>query len=220
MDHHDDWQHWSEEPAEFADADTADLGGHDDFGHPAGLGHPDEFDAPHEDPLGHPDDLGGDEFAHPVDHGPDLLHEGGDEAGAHDDPHSHDEARPHDEAQPHEVLGADEAGGYEPDHPAFTDPDVTAEHDPAGYGDDFPPPLDLGHTPPEPVDGYPWSDPQVLGDAPTSGQPSVEGGAPPDDLLAYSGMQPPDGDVWSALLGSDDPATSSLARWWGPAGLG
>jgi hypothetical protein len=25
-------------------------------------------------------------------------------------------------------------------------------------------------------------------------------------------------DPWSLLLGSDDPATSALARWWAPGG--
>ena len=37
------------------------------------------------------------------------------------------------------------------------------------------------------------------------------------DLAAYDGTEPPDGpDPWAALLGSEDPATSALARWWSP----
>jgi hypothetical protein len=229
MDHHDDWADWSEEPADFPDADTADLGGHDvsDLGHPDDLGHPEDpahdgFDAADAEPLAQP--------------GPDLLHDGDDNLAldpSHDDDlhpsddaalHSSESALSDDGVHGHETLGE---AGHESDQPAFADPDAPVDHDPGSYDGDFPPPLDLGHAPPEPMDGYPWSDPATLGepsgvtDAVGSGVADQFGfaAAPhPDDLFAYAGLQPPGGgDVWSALLGADDPATSALARWWGPA---
>ncbi len=51
------------------------------------------------------------------------------------------------------------------------------------------------------------------------GDPAGDAGSPPvDDLYAYDGGQPPaDGtDAWGNLAGSEDPATSSLARFWSP----
>jgi hypothetical protein len=209
MDHHDDWEHWGEEPADFADADTADLGEHD----LTDVGHLDAHDTL--DPTGAPD---GEDGGHLVEPGPDLLHDGDGDLGL--DP-------PHDDAAAHETLGAEPGDGYEPDQPAFTDPDLP-DHDPGGYDGDFPPPLDLGHAPPDPVDGYPWSDPAALGDpAEVTGAAGGPAGldeqfgfaaaAHPDDLFAYSGMQPAGADAWSALLGADDPATSTLARWWAPS---
>jgi hypothetical protein len=208
MDHHDDWAHWSEEPAEFGDADTADLGDHD-MGHPDDLGHPE--DVSHPDDFSPPEDFGIPE--HP---GPDLLHDGDDALGL-DAPHEGDDALNLRDDAVHEDFGE---AGHDPDQPAFGDPDVP-DHDPGGYDGDFPPPLDLGHAPPEPMDGYPWSDPATLGDPSDAGGAVADqygfAGAPhPDDLFAYAGLQPSDGgDAWSALLGSDDPATSALARWWG-----
>ena len=46
------------------------------------------------------------------------------------------------------------------------------------------------------------------------------GSAPVDDLFAYAGLDAPAAgvDPWSQLLAADDPATSALARFWGPAG--
>ncbi|HKT02753.1 MAG TPA: hypothetical protein VJT31_24750 [Rugosimonospora sp.] len=200
MDHHDDWGHWGEEHGDdhagLGDADTADLGGDEtlhDLGHHDGLDDP----PPPED-LGHDDTSG---YAHDAP-GPDLVHEGGDGYG--------DEPWPaHDETPVHDPLP-----GEEP----FTDPDL-AGHEPTGYEPDFPPPLELEH-PPEPVDGYPWSDPASLGHAPATGPDpyGVTGAAHPDELAAYAGLAPSGGDGWAALLGSDDPATSTLARWWGPPG--
>lgn len=97
----------------------------------------------------------------------------------------------------------------------------------AGDGDDghdFPPDLtDLAGVP-EPVDGPPWSDPTVLGADETAGAPPAGGPAltfdaapEPAELAAYDGSETPSGgDVWDALLNSDDPATSALAHWWAP----
>jgi hypothetical protein len=98
--------------------------------------------------------------------------------------------------------------------------DNTGDHDGSWHDDEFPGPLDLGGEPPEPVDGYPWADPDLLG-APDPAQlpdPGADvGPADPDDLLSYAGLDSTgDADPWSLLRASDDPATSALARWWGP----
>jgi hypothetical protein len=102
------------------------------------------------------------------------------------------------------------------------DPDVDASaDDPAWQDVTFPEALDLDH-PPEPVDGFPWTDADVLGGPDHSlsaaYDPAAGGGpAAPADLAAYAGADlPPGGDPWSLLLGSDDPATSSLATFWAP----
>lgn len=104
------------------------------------------------------------------------------------------------------VLGAD------PDHDDLVDAEDWSQ-------DAFPPELSFD-DPPEPVDGFPWSDPSLLGD---TNDGSLDLGQPdyvtPDitDLLDYSGAEAPaGGDVWAELLGSNDPATSGLARWWAP----
>ncbi|MBO0868450.1 MAG: hypothetical protein J2P15_07780 [Micromonosporaceae bacterium] len=229
MDHHE-WQDWPEEHGDLGDGDTADLSGHDGSGSgelDGGLGHggvPGEFE---DYPTGHEAFDAGQPYLHP-DPGPDLLHDsvGGDPGAGepgHSDPSGWeppgadgfpDTGGP-DDLPPHDLT--------EPDHLAFGDPDLTADPDPGWHASDFPPPLDLGHPPPEPLDGYPWTDPDTLG----SGHDDAAGpdhdsyadqAAPPEDLFAYSGMEQPAGrDPWSALLLSDDPATSSLARWWGAA---
>lgn len=213
MDHHDDWAHWSDEPADLPDADTADLGG-DPLGD---LGHHDGLDHGLEDTADHPGDEPADDYAHPAEPAPDLLHDGGEEylGEAHDDPWPAEHAPdPHDVPDPH--------GGYAADEAPFGDPDLGAEHDPGWHGDEFPPPLEFDHAAPEPVDGYPWSDPATLGEpaavdvADGPDHYGVAGAAHPDDLFAYAGTTPPAGDPWAALLGSDDPATSALARWWAP----
>jgi hypothetical protein len=81
---------------------------------------------------------------------------------------------------------------------------------------EFPPSLDLGELP-EPVDGAPWSDPELLGAGPLS--PLVDTAGPDvADLYGYAGLdQPAGGDPWAALAGAEDPATSALARWWAPS---
>jgi hypothetical protein len=104
-------------------------------------------------------------------------------------------------------LGGDE-------EPLFgADPDLHPLAD-LGPGEDqpFPPTLDL--DPPEPIDGYPWTDPADLGHDVLPPLDDTGGGPDPADLFEYAGEQPPAGDAWSALLASPDPATSALARWW------
>jgi hypothetical protein len=112
------------------------------------------------------------------------------------------------------------------DHIVGADPDLTHHTDDTTWADPaFPPALEFGH-PPEPVDGFPWSDPTLLGD-PTAHH--VDAGGDPfttdqnlttpseHDLAEYAGADlPSHTDAWTALLDSDDPATSGLARWWAP----
>jgi len=124
-------------------------------------------------------------------------------------------------------TGADEDDQQDPgldaDPLPGTDPDVDhVGDDPDWAADDvFPPQLDIGETP-EPVDGFPWSDPAVLGDEhDLSGHDAADPGAAPGgsagDLADYDGQAVPAGaDPWQVLAGSDDPATSSLARFWAP----
>jgi hypothetical protein len=229
------WGDWPEDGPDF-DADTADLGdGYDDGGFGADVPHdvPEVhdhgFDEPHfEDqpgdapgaehlPIGYGDafgedllgghghgDLGPD--AGP-DAGPDTDHDGGPEA-------EHD-------AGPDEPAGT-EGFGEAGDAPVGADPDLNPHGDDAGWQDSaFPEPLDLGA--PEPVDGFPWTDPAALGggDAVLPDPVAETATATPEagDLFAYAGEDVPAGGAnWAALAASPDPATSALARWWGPTG--
>ena len=100
-----------------------------------------------------------------------------------------------------------------------SDPDV---HGDDGWPDpQFPEQLHLD-GPPEPVDGFPWSDAGVLGGPDHSLSAGYDpagyaDGADPSDLAGYAGADVPAGaDPWSQLLSSDDPATSSLAGFWAP----
>lgn len=130
-----------------------------------------------------------------------------------------------------EVELTDEPAG---DEPGFQDPDTTDPvvgtdpdadplgDDPSWQSDPFPDALDLDQ-PPEPVDGMPWSDPSLLGDADAAplGDPGAGFDDPPpvSDLYAYDGMPAPadaGSAAWGSLGGSEDPATSSLARFWSP----
>ena len=102
-----------------------------------------------------------------------------------------------------------------------TDPDADPLADePEWQSDPFPEALQL-EAPPEPVDGMPWSDPSLLGGPdteplsdPTTG---VDASPPVSELYEYDGTTPDaeGADAWRTLAGSDDPATSSLARFWG-----
>jgi hypothetical protein len=149
-------------------------------------------------------------------------------AGHHDDAVVHDDTVVHDDVvTDHGQPGHDDAGEPAPDHhqfvahPVGADPDLDRHADAGWHDPTFPPPLDL-HDAPEPIDGFPWSDPQVLGSGLAEGtvddyheaawqHPSI------GDLYDYAGdEQAPGADGWQGLLGSDDPAASTLARWWAP----
>jgi hypothetical protein len=122
------------------------------------------------------------------------------------------------------------AGGPDaaPDDGGDTTADGTPEPTPVGADPDldphadtwtdqsFPEPLDLDA--PEPVDGFPWTDPATLGTAPLpDADAAYQGGPEAGELAAYAGEDlPPGTDPWTALSASEDPATSSLARWWSP----
>jgi hypothetical protein len=217
-----------------------DLGGHDLSGHDLGGHDLDEplgtenaaanFDASlaHDGEFHEPGDHDGsgdhDDSGEPHEPGavPDIDHDGG--AGHEGDPaDGHDDAGPtdgHDDGVP-------DAADQHSDPLLGTDPDLDHTADDPGWHDDnpFPPELAIA-DPPAPVDGFPWSDPSVLG-ADQSGtddyrhvlDSSLHGDGAPDaaDLARYEAMDVPAGtDAWTALLGSDDPATSALAQWWAP----
>jgi hypothetical protein len=216
---------------DYGDFGGDDLGGDDLGGADFGSGH-------HSGDLGGGDDLGGADFGggHHVGGGvdqplpddtfgeadhPDAVDFAGDDgssasAGFDGDP---------EHSAPDEVHGtsdgyADDAGAVE--HLVGTDPDLDPGLDDPGWHDaGFPPPLGLEHVP-EPVDGFPWSDPDLLGDAEVGQLSDVDGGwavPPVGDLFSYAGLDLPAGDdAWAALLASDDPATVALARWWAPGG--
>jgi hypothetical protein len=135
-------------------------------------------------------------------------------------PEPHEEEPDAAEYRMHEPIGyGDDLGGQGipdirdvPETPDLVDLHPLVDVD-LGEEAPFPPPLDVDL--PDPVDGPPWSDPAALGhdllpdlDPPADPPPVAE-------LFEYAGEQlPVDGDPWTALLGSDDPATSALARWW------
>jgi hypothetical protein len=232
-----------------SEAGQGDLGHGYDFdhssGYDSGLDHPGGFE-PADEPGAHAHP----EFSHEPDDAHDYgtpdydAHDlGGHDLGGHDDyeytPHTyavdgdlaggvtgheadlggHEIIDSHVEPDVHDVPDQfDEPGG---EHLVGTDPDVDSHADDTGWYDhDFPPSLELEHVP-EPVDGYPWSDPNVLGHeiSESTGDLHSGYGAPPaSDLFEYAGLDGhPDGDAWAHLYGSDDPATGALARWWGPS---
>ncbi|MGN9908394.1 hypothetical protein ACTMTJ_12690 [Phytohabitans sp. LJ34] len=112
--------------------------------------------------------------------------------------------------------GGDEPADSGPElTPVGADPDLDAHAD-TWTDQSFPEPLDLDA--PEPVDGFPWTDPTTLGAAPLpDADAAYQGGPAATELAAYAGEDLPAGaDPWTALSASEDPATSSLARWWSP----
>jgi len=179
-----------------------------------------------------------DEHAAPDDHAPPADGESDDQGS--DDVHTPDDDQPDAADEPDTdhtpdadpAPDADHEPGGEPDdfevgHDSAADAfgaglDSTGDPASSWHADEFPAEIDLGADAPEPHDGYPWSDPDTLGhpdpadviDDPAAGSTPVE----PQDLLEYAGLDSSaSGNPWTLLLGSDDPATSALARWWGPA---
>ena len=97
---------------------------------------------------------------------------------------------------------ADEVVGSDPDAVDYGEDDA--------YQPQFPPELSLDPMP-EPVDGQPWSDADLLGDTADTTSWNLVSYAPvTDDLLAMDASD----SGWDSLLTSPDPAVSSLARWW------
>ncbi|WP_433199333.1 hypothetical protein ACQP00_26775 [Dactylosporangium sp. CS-047395] len=241
MDGH--WQ-WSEGD----DADTADLGaddgGHDlhgGFGEDYGAGYDDAHDA-HDDAhsaggydehdLGEPGQhlsdghLGGDhDLEEPL--GTEHATAEYDEAVHDDGGDGSDGGEPADDGQLHlsdgHIDGAEDSHEIQDGHEAAfgTDPDVDASADDPGWHEvQFPEELHLS-DPPAPVDGFPWTDADVLGgpdhNLSAAFDPAVHEPAEPAGLAQYEHLDLPAGtDPWSLLLGSDDPGTSSLAAFWAP----
>src|SRR6266536_583218 len=228
-----DDQHWPDWPADdphLDGADTAGLGDHDLAGHDL-AGH---------DPFGHdaafPPEPGLEHDPGPGDLGPadldtaDLDTADLDTAGLDTthvdtaDLNYGDDLADHPAHSDDDPFGPDHAtfdlsvdGAL--DHPVGADPELPPHADGDWADPSFPPALHLPDAP-EPVDGYPWAAPQTLGAGDPPQAPPVETAwptPPAADLLDYAADTPPAGtDAWQALLDSDDPATSNLARWWAP----
>ncbi|MGK5681509.1 hypothetical protein [Actinoplanes sp. URMC 104] len=129
-----------------------------------------------------------------------------------------------DDADEHDWL---EQPGYAEDHhDPYTVDDTTPDdpHTPAvdagdddltdGAPDVFPPSVDVGELP-EPVDGWPWIDTGSLGVVPAEALADTPDPVRPEELAAYAGADLTDAqDPWAALAADEDPATSTLARWW------
>ena len=222
-------------PSEPADIDTVDLqlADGDETDEPGAVADPDGSDPDLTDPED-PDGLdavdGGDGGHH--DALADAHHDGFADDGDHDElpAGGGDDLG---EAHHDELAGGDDPDGPAEDAPWFApdvadDPDLGADPDhddlvdsDGWSADAFPPELDFA-DPPEPVDGLPWSDPAMLGDI-NDGLIDTDQTeyVTPDvtDLLDYSGADAnaSGGDVWAELLGSSDPATAGLARWWAPS---
>jgi hypothetical protein len=119
---------------------------------------------------------------------------------------------------------ADETGEDQPtvdlhDPVPGTDPDVNPLADDESWNAALFPQALTFDQPPEPVDGMPWSDPSLLGDGDVASLPDPTAGLegpPVADLYTYHAAEPVPGDAdpWASLADSDDPATSSLARFW------
>jgi hypothetical protein len=231
MEHH--WGEWHEDDSSYHDHADG-LGDTDGLSDP-NLGAEGTHD-PHGDlPPGGYGGLG-------EDHEPGLPDADDQPVGDVDHGHYADAGYPEDDPMgghyPDEPVGYGEPGGHEGwDYPVDTadlahetlvgaDPDLGGYPFDSGWEvPDFPEPLDISL--PEPVDGLPWSDPALLGDASDggfddggltdpSGNDGYDSGPPVTDLLDYAGLDSDSPDPWAALFGSDDPATSTLARWWAP----
>jgi hypothetical protein len=193
-----------------------DPGGADDPGH-HGLDpqHDAGGDLPQDDSLFH-DDLFGHDDGDP--HGPDHF-EAGDHLEAGDDPHDggahdpgwddHEPGTGHDDEAPqHGAVEVTDTHGL---GPVGADPDATPDAEQVSV---FPPVVDVGPLP-EPVDGFPWIDTGSLGLVNAGVVDPAAVPVPAEDLAAYAAEDlPPGVDPWAALAGSDDPATSTLAKWW------
>ncbi|WP_018352778.1 hypothetical protein [Longispora albida] len=124
---------------------------------------------------------------------PDGGYDDGQAAG-YDDSGDHGAGTHHDEGPGYEDTHGDGLDGLDPDG------DATGT---------FPPQLDF--PAPEPVDGFPWADPALLGDQAGYTEPVEDPQAP--EVLSYNGSE---GGTWEDAVASEDPATSNLARFWQP----
>ncbi|GIF47786.1 hypothetical protein DFJ67_6678 [Asanoa ferruginea] len=221
----DDWN-WDDGHSDHSGYDGSDdHSGYDGSGdhHDAGFHHDDA------DPFGSdvPDGLGGDLAGHH-----DLT--GHDDLPGHDDQVDYGDDGGFDAGDPfapHALVsehhdwsdGLDDGTGIGDDglagvHDAglFTvDPDVAAYTDGVWPSPEFPAALDLHDI--SPIDGPPWTDASALGIGLPDADPLPTDVPDVSELAAYAGLDPTSASAgWDALLGSDDPATSALARFWGP----
>jgi hypothetical protein len=206
----DHWDDWPGDGDDYDDRDTADLSGPTD---PADPGYGDYPVEDFED-VGPADGAGSDDDTDAA--GSDHFGYGG-FAGGPDTPL----ADPPEGALPEPTDGPEPADGPaagSAETPVGADPDLIPYADAGAWPEPgFPDPLDVGPLP-EPVDGFPWTDPAALGEADAAGPPAEPAGQPPPaDLTEYASEElPPGVDPWEALAASDDPATSTLARFWDP----
>jgi hypothetical protein len=140
----------------------------------------------------------------------------------------HDDQPPFDDGAPDHFDHFDDVGHHvetppvEEHHlPTTEDVHVFEEHHDTTAVDDntpepadvFPPPVDVGELP-EPVDGFPWTDAATLGTPDLAAHDALQT-VDPHELAEYAGTEiPPGADPWAVLADSDDPATSTLARFW------
>ncbi|MEU7866775.1 hypothetical protein [Dactylosporangium sp. NPDC049140] len=190
------------EPGQHLSDGHLGAGGHDDLEEPLGTEH---ATAEYDESL----------------HDGDAVHHDGDGEG-HDD--GGQAGHEDDGGQLHLSDGHIDGASDDGHESAFgTDPDVDASADDPGWHEvQFPEELHL-QDPPEPAGGFPWTDAEVLGGPDHSlsaaFDPALQhhGPAEPAGLADYEHLEvPPGADPWSLLLGSDDPATSSLATYWAP----
>jgi len=136
--------------------------------------------------------------------------------------HQHDLYEPDDHDPGAFEPGHFEPGPFEEHHepPAVEDPQIgdpqIEDHvvETADPVEVFPPALDVGELP-EPVDGFPWIDTGSLGVVHAAAAAETTDPVRPEELAEYAGLDLPEAqDPWAALAGSEDPATSTLARWW------
>lgn len=189
---------WSDGPDPIGGDAFDDGTGLDDTGYddPAGYG---------DDALGHDTDLDDepDDTDQPDDPGLDDTVDDVDVDLVVDD--TVDDSEP-DEVAVFDVVDDDAVG---------TDPDAPAGGDDDAFTPQFPPDLAVDELP-DPVDGPPWTDADLLGDGPDHADTSwnsIDSSATMTDLFTMDGTS---GDDWQSLINSDDPAVSSLARWWQP----
>jgi hypothetical protein len=178
---------------------------HHDFGdHHYDDHHYDDYDRPD---LHHDDQPFDDLPDHDLPDHPDPLDHPEHHADLGHDPH-HD-TPPETE---HHIPATDDAHLAGQHHDGQHHDTTTYDDDPAP-ADVFPPPVDVGELP-EPVDGFPWTDAATLGTADLTTLDTTQP-VDPHELAEYAGTEiPPGADPWAVLAASDDPATSTLARFW------
>jgi hypothetical protein len=183
-------------PADGLSTDDGVTGGDDDLTGPAG-GAQSSFDV--DEPIGY-----------------------GDDTAADPDPGAESGMGPAGDVPTGSGTDGAQTGFGPAGPPLGADPDLSPYADDSAWtGADQPPALDLDQAP-EPVDGYPWADPALLGTAPVDAyaeQGAVTDERPdPAELADYASMDLAGADPWTALISSEDPATRALARFWAPEG--